>query len=45
MNDSWCIVLGIDTIKYRINKMIKNAGVEDKNGLLALIRSYDIKFE
>lgn len=37
--------ISLNTIKYRINKMIKNAGVEDKNGLLALIRSYDIKFE
>ena len=34
--------ISLNTIKYRIKNMIKNAGVSDKNELLELVRSYDI---
>ena len=36
--------ISLNTIKYRIGKMIKNAEVADKAALLDLLRSFDIDF-
>ena len=35
--------LAINTIKYRLNNMIKNAGVKNRKELLDLIRKYNLK--
>lgn len=37
--------ISLSTVKYRVNKMVRNAGVNDRNELLELVRSFGWVFD